>query len=85
MSRVIQTQLIPATDTRPERIRASFLDSSERSQTIPFPAAASGKTAHRLAVKELLDRVAGWPELAAIRESELAEAHEVLGGYVFII
>jgi hypothetical protein len=84
MARIIQTCYIPATDTRPERIRAYFLDGNERVLTAPFPRAFDGNAAHRNIAEELLVQV-GWPESNAALSAGLAESHEVLDGFIFIV
>lgn len=84
MARIIQTCYIPATDTRPERIRAYFLDGKEKVLTAPFPRTFDGAAAHRSIAEELLVQ-AGRPESNAALAAGLAESHEVIDGYIFIV
>jgi len=84
MARIIQTYYVPATDTRPERIRAYFLDGNEKVLTAPFPRTLANNSAHRNIAEELLVQ-AGWPESQAALSAGLAESHEVLDGFIFIV
>ena len=85
MARIIQTCYIPATNTRPERIRAYFLDGIEKMLTAPFPRTFDGTAAHRKVAQELLEIQAGWPESKAALAAGLAESHEVLDGFIFVV
>lgn len=85
MARIIQTRYIPATDTRPELISAYFLDSTKKIFTAPFPRIFDGDAAHRNVAQELLEIQAGWPESKAALSVGVAESHEVIDGYIFIV
>jgi len=84
MARIIQTCYIPARDTRPERIRAYFLDGNEKVLTAPFPRTLANTSAHRSIAEELLVQ-AGWPESQAALSAGIAESHEVIDGFIFIV
>lgn len=84
MARIIQTCYIPATNTRSERIRAYFLDGIEKMLTAPFPRTLANSSAHRNIAEELLVQ-SGWPESKAALAAGLAESHEVLDGFIFIV